>query len=88
MSGLGPIGKTRASPLNRTVSRLPESQKLALSIRQAREHLTWHPRWEFAETVRQTIGWYRGARGAGDGSPETYKDLTRKTIQTFSVPNV
>ena len=69
-------------------ARLPESQKLALSIRQAREHLTWHPRWEFAETVRQTIGWYRGARGAGDGSPETYKDLTRKTIQTFSVPNV
>lgn len=65
-----------------------ESRKLALSIRQAREHLTWHPRWNFEETVRQTIDWYREAALFEQGDAAGFRELTRKTIHKFAEPNV
>jgi CDP-glucose 4,6-dehydratase len=64
-----------------------ESHKLALSIRQARERLDWHPRWDFGETVRQTIGWYREAAAIDATLPAAYRELTLETIRNFSKTN-
>lgn len=38
---------------------LKEAPLLSLAIDKARETLGWKPRWDFAETVRQTVSWYR-----------------------------
>ncbi len=38
---------------------LKEAPLLSLAIDKARETLGWRPRWDFAETVRQTVYWYR-----------------------------
>ena len=41
-----------------------EAGRLNLSIVKARRILGWKPRWGFAETVKQTMGWYGAvARG-------------------------
>ncbi|MCE0498284.1 MAG: CDP-glucose 4,6-dehydratase, partial [Methylacidiphilales bacterium] len=38
---------------------LPEAPLLSLAIDKARATLGWQPRWDFAETVAQTVAWYR-----------------------------
>ena len=65
-----------------------ESSRLALSIKAAGAHLSWHPRWDFDETVRQTIGWYRQASGLALGDTGAFVALTRGSIREFSLPDV
>ena len=38
---------------------LPEAPLLSLAIDKAKETLGWQPRWDFSETIRQTVAWYR-----------------------------
>jgi CDP-glucose 4,6-dehydratase len=38
---------------------LKEAPLLSLAIDKARDVLGWQPRWEFSETVGETVGWYR-----------------------------
>ncbi len=56
-----PTGKQR----DRERSAAQEPAPIRLSIDKARETLGWTPRWGFAETVAQTVDWYR-AYYAGD----------------------
>ena len=38
---------------------LKEAPLLSLAIDKARETLGWRPRWNFPETIQQTVSWYR-----------------------------
>jgi CDP-glucose 4,6-dehydratase len=38
---------------------LKEAPLLSLAIDKAKETLGWQPRWDFAETIKQTVLWYR-----------------------------
>jgi len=38
---------------------LKEAPLLSLAIDKAKDVLGWQPRWNFAETVKQTVAWYR-----------------------------
>ena len=63
---------------------LKEAPLLSLSIDKAKETLGWHPRWNFAETVHQTVSWYRDyfARAQKSGPPPMV-DFTQKQIASY-----
>lgn len=44
-----------------------EANLLDLSIAKAGRLLGWQPRWDFAETIRQTVEWYRKVPPAAEG---------------------
>jgi CDP-glucose 4,6-dehydratase len=58
---------------------LKEAPLLSLSIDKARETLDWQPRWDFAETVRETSLWYQ-AYYSGNASMIVY---TQKQIAAY-----
>ncbi len=47
-------------------SRPHEAQLLVLSNYKARRILGWHPRWDFAKAVDQTVAWYREVNAGAD----------------------
>jgi CDP-glucose 4,6-dehydratase len=63
---------------------LPEAPLLSLAIDKARETLGWRPRWDFAETIAQTVSWYRDyfARAQKSDSPSMI-DFTRKQVSSY-----
>ncbi len=63
---------------------LKEAPLLSLAIDKARETLGWHPRWDFAETIHQTVSWYRDyfARVQKSDSPSMI-NFTQKQIQSY-----
>jgi len=63
---------------------LKEAPLLSLAIDKARETLGWQPRWDFAETIRQTVSWYRDyfARAQKSDAPSMI-DFTRKQIGAY-----
>jgi CDP-glucose 4,6-dehydratase len=61
-----------------------EAVNLALSIQLARSRLSWEPRWNFAETVAHTIGWYREADSIPEGETALFRALTQRTIEVFA----
>jgi CDP-glucose 4,6-dehydratase len=63
---------------------LPEAPLLSLAIDKAHATLGWCPRWNFAETVHQTISWYRDyfARTQKLPSPAMI-DFTQKQISAY-----
>jgi len=67
---------------------LKEAPLLSLAIDKARETLGWRPRWDFAETVRQTVSWYRDyfAR-AQKLPPPAMMDFTQKQISAYCDAN-
>jgi CDP-glucose 4,6-dehydratase len=66
---------------------LKEAPLLSLAIDKAKETLGWQPRWDFAETVRQTVSWYRDyfARAQKLPSPPMI-DFTQKQIGAYMKP--
>lgn len=62
----------------------PEAAKLNLTIDKAFHILGWQPRWDFEETVRQTVDWYRRFHEGAAGDPEAVASLTRKQILEYS----
>ena len=58
---------------------LPEAPLLSLAIDKARETLGWQPRWDFAETVTQTIDWYRVSDIRSKPGGSTHQKLTELT---------
>ena len=64
-----------------------ESRKLALSIDRAQYHLGWSPRWGFAETVRETVNWYKKACTMDPQDHVKMIELTRANIHTFCSPH-
>jgi CDP-glucose 4,6-dehydratase len=63
---------------------LPEAPLLSLAIDKARETLGWQPRWDFAETISQTVAWYReyDAR-AKDAAEPNLIDFTHAQIEAY-----
>ena len=58
-----------------------EAGLLHLSIDKARARLQWSPVWDFAQTVRHTVGWYRDARMLKHA--ENFQRLTRQQIGLY-----
>jgi CDP-glucose 4,6-dehydratase len=63
---------------------LPEAPLLSLAIDKARDTLGWQPRWDFSETVAQTVTWYREyhARMKDEAEPNLI-DLTQAQIAAY-----
>jgi CDP-glucose 4,6-dehydratase len=59
---------------------LKEAPLLSLAIDKAKETLGWRPRWDFAETIHQTVSWYREYY-AGAAS---MIDFTQKQIAAYT----
>lgn len=55
-----------------------EAGQLALSIERARSVLGWHPRWDFARAVAETVSWYRDVAAGADPA-----QLVRAQIEKF-----
>ncbi|HUB67885.1 MAG TPA: CDP-glucose 4,6-dehydratase [Candidatus Methylacidiphilales bacterium] len=64
---------------------LKEAPLLSLAIDKAQATLGWKPRWNFAETVAQTVAWYHDyfARSKKNGPP-AMADFTRQQIEAYS----
>jgi len=64
---------------------LKEAPLLSLSIDKARTTLGWQPRWDFAETIHQTVSWYRDyfARAQKSDAPAMI-DFTQKQIGAYT----
>ena len=58
-----------------------EAGLLSLGIELARSDLGYAPRWDFAQAMEQTMGWYRKVQ---DGAAPL--DITRAQIQAFGAP--
>ena len=52
-----------------------EAGLLNLDIRKARRILGWKPRWDFSETVRQTVGWYGAIEKGADPIETTQRQI-------------
>ena len=52
-----------------------EAGLLNLDIRKARRILGWKPRWNFAETVRQTVDWYSAVEKGADPIEITQRQI-------------
>ncbi len=57
-----------------------EAAMLTLDVTKAERLLSWRPRWDFSETVKQTVHWYRAAIHENASS---IADLTRQQIEGY-----
>ena len=64
---------------------LPEAPVLSLAIDRAKARLGWKPRWDFAETIHQTVFWYRDffIKSKKSGNPSMV-DFTKAQIRLYS----
>jgi CDP-glucose 4,6-dehydratase len=58
---------------------LKEAPLLSLNIDKACDFLGWVPRWNFAQTVRHTMAWYKGYLA----KESSMIDFTRDQIKTY-----
>ena len=56
-------------------SSVHEAGLLNLNIQKARRILGWKPRWNFAETVRQTVDWYSAVEKGADPIATTQRQI-------------
>ncbi len=65
---------------------LKEAPLLSLATDKAKQALGWQPRWDFAETIRQTVAWYREylARASSSGKTPTMIDFTQGQIEAYA----
>ena len=59
-----------------------EANRLSLDISKAARVLDWHPRWDFARTIRETVDWYHPA--ADCQSPIDFQNLTHRQITLYT----
>jgi CDP-glucose 4,6-dehydratase len=57
-----------------------EAKLLNLATDKAHHLLQWRPVWDFAETIQQTVCWYRTA----DTEPASIAAFTRQQLQTYA----
>ena len=63
---------------------LKEAPLLSLAIDKAGEILDWHPCWDFAETIHQTVAWYRESfLRAQKSDTSSMIDFTQKQIGAY-----
>jgi CDP-glucose 4,6-dehydratase len=58
-----------------------EANRLSLDISKAARVLDWHPRWDFARTILETVDWYRAA--ADCQSSTDFQNLTHRQITLY-----
>lgn len=58
-----------------------EAKLLNLATDKAHHLLQWRPVWNFAETIKETVRWYRTA----DAEPATIPAFTRQQIESFTL---
>ncbi len=64
---------------------LKEAPLLSLAIDKAKETLGWQPRWDFAETIRETMAWYReDFERAKKSDTASMIDFTREQISAYT----
>ena len=64
---------------------LKEAPLLSLCIDKAKQTLGWQPRWDFAETIHETISWYGEYRDhAQKNSLPSMIDFTQKQIAAYA----
>jgi CDP-glucose 4,6-dehydratase len=64
---------------------LAEAPLLSLAIDKAKATLGWAPRWDFSETVAQTVAWYRDYFDRAEKSaPPSMIDFTRGQIKAYT----
>ena len=61
-----------------------EAKKLSLQIDKAQHWLGWKPHWNFEETIKYTINWYKETMGKGDSYSECLKNIKRYSEQINS----
>jgi len=66
------------------VTGLHEAGRLNLAIDRAYHLLNWAPRWNFAETVARTVGWYKRFYEAENRTPDTVRQLVDEQIAAYS----
>lgn len=59
-----------------------EARRLSLDVSKVVRVLDWHPRWDFARTVRETVDWYRAASDCK--SSADFQSLTARQIADYS----
>jgi CDP-glucose 4,6-dehydratase len=68
---------------------LKEAPLLSLAIDKARETLDWRPRWNFAETVHESVSWYRDYFARAEKSDASSMiDFTQKQINAYTNPSL
>lgn len=60
-----------------------EATLLNLVTDKAYHTLGWQPRWDFAETIKQTVSWYYQAHQCSPGDKDSVKSLTLSQIETY-----
>ena len=60
-----------------------EAYKLHLSIDKSYHVLDWKPLWDFHETIRHTVRWYKMYYDIEDHSPDFIRDLTYQHIELY-----
>jgi CDP-glucose 4,6-dehydratase len=61
---------------------LKEAPLLSLAIDKARDTLGWQPRWDFSQTIAQTVFWYRAYF---DNGTKPMTDFTRGQIASYLI---
>jgi len=64
---------------------LKEAPLLSLDIAKAKESLGWRPRWDFPQTIAQTVSWYRDYFARSQKNPSSSMiDFTQKQIGAYT----
>jgi CDP-glucose 4,6-dehydratase len=61
-----------------------EAGRLNLTIDKAYHTLNWQPRWNFEETIKHTVDWYRQYYRAARPEPASLRELTRQQILLYA----
>lgn len=60
-----------------------EAGRLNLTIDKAYHTLKWQPRWNFEETIKHTVDWYRQYYRTARPEPASMRELTRQQILSY-----
>lgn len=61
-----------------------EAGLLNLNTDKAYHCIGWHPQWNFEETVRHTVDWYRQYYSRRNPDPEFVRELTQRQIHEYA----
>lgn len=61
-----------------------EAGKLNLTIDKAYHMLAWEPKWNFAETIKQTVDWYRNYYEGDYNDPTLIRSITQRQILEYT----
>ncbi|MGY6529675.1 MAG: CDP-glucose 4,6-dehydratase [Cyanobacterium sp.] len=60
-----------------------EANLLNLVTDKAYHHLNWQPRWDFTQTIKQTVSWYHQAHQLSSNDTKSFQALTLGQIKSY-----